>query len=87
MNFSSNDENIYQIISRIIKLSSSSLLLNSSELIVQSINGLSVSDKLINDWLGQHKSLLKDSKILNSNTIQLSFDDDEGIQHEENNIY
>jgi hypothetical protein len=75
--FSSKDDRIFSFISRLIKLS----LSNSSKLILQTINKQNITDQLINQWLDQHQCLLKSQKLLNSYTIELTFDDDEGISH------
>jgi hypothetical protein len=75
-NLSSKDEQTFQLISRLIQLS----LSNSSKIIVQTINGENITDYLIDQWLDQHKSLLKNQKLINSKTVEFTFDDDEGIQ-------
>ncbi|CAF1139371.1 unnamed protein product [Adineta steineri] len=79
---SSKDEDIFKFISRLTRLSLPSSSLpslssNQSKILVQSINKQHISDDLIDQWLGTHKSLLVDQKLINSFTIELMFDDDE----------
>ena len=74
-NLSSKDDRTFPLVSRLIQLS----LTNSSKIILQTINGQNISDRLINQCLDQHQSLLKTHKLINANTVQLTFDDDEGI--------
>lgn len=73
-NFSSQDKHLLEFISHINKLSSN----KTSNIIVQSLNNKNISDQLIDLWLGQHKSLLNDKKMINQTTVELIFDDDEG---------
>ena len=64
------------MISRLIKLS----LENPSKIMVQTMNRQTITDQLIDGWLDQHRSLLKSHKLINSYTVELTFDDDEGTQ-------
>lgn len=74
-----NNERTFEIISRVIKLSLKPV--NESQIVVvKSLNEEKITEDLIDQWLGEHKSFLIDKKLININTIQLIFDDDEGIQ-------
>jgi hypothetical protein len=66
------------LISRLNRLSPSS---NQSKILVQSVNRQNISDDLIDQWLGQHKSLLIDQRLIDPFTVELIFVDEEGIQH------
>ncbi len=75
-NLSSKDPRTFSLISRLIKLS----LRNSSKIIVQTINKQTITDQFIDQWLDQHRSLLKNYQLINSYTVELTFDDDEGTR-------
>jgi hypothetical protein len=50
------------------------------------MNRQTITDQLINQWLDQHRSLLKSHQLINSYTVELTFDDDEGIRQQQKNI-
>ncbi|CAF1221473.1 unnamed protein product [Adineta ricciae] len=72
---SSTDEQIYQFISRLIRLSL--LSTKQPKFFVQSVDKQPITDELIDEWLGDHKSLLSEQKRVNSYTIEFIFEDNE----------
>ena len=75
---SSQDQQTFAFVSRLIRIFSS--ITNKSTLFIQTLNDQHITENLIDQWLGEHKTLLIDKKLINPVTVKLTFDDDEGIR-------
>ncbi|CAF4053246.1 unnamed protein product [Rotaria magnacalcarata] len=84
LNFSSEDERTFALITHLIRISLS--LNNLPNLILQTLDGQRITDNLIDLWLNDHKPFLRDKKLINENTVQLIFEDDEIASMMENFI-
>ncbi|CAF1300850.1 unnamed protein product [Adineta ricciae] len=72
---SSTEDHTFQFISRLTRLSLS--LTKQPKFFVQSVDKQPITDELIDEWLGDHKSLLSDQKRVNPYTIEFIFEDNE----------
>lgn len=70
---SSKDDQIFSIISRLIRIS----LNNSSKILLQTIDQQTFNELDIDQYLSRHRSLIRNQQSINSYTIQLTFDDNE----------
>lgn len=77
LNLSTENEKLFDLIAHLIKISLS--IKNPPYLILQTLDGQQITDDLIDIWLNDHKSLVINKNLINAETVQLTFEDDESI--------
>ena len=77
LNLPSEDKQTFELVTHLIRISLSEN--NRSNLILQTLDGQKITDNLIDIWLSDHKRFLCDKKLINENTVELIFEDDESI--------